>query len=345
MIDWGAPSYLIFQVTSRCNSKCLTCFNWERIEDGDREDLSFNEIERISENYGRLLQLTLGGGEPFLREDIAEICRLFNCNNQVQHVTIPTNALLPEEVRKGVETILATCNLNYLRLGLSLDGVGHEHDRLRGVKGNYERLLETYRHLTHIKKRHPHLGIEISSVLSAFNRNTICDTIDTVRQLFPDIDKHAMVVVRGNARDPACKNVDAESYRTTVRRLKHARQLRRPAFIPRVFQTVFDMNTDIIYEQLKTGNLDVACLAGRRLIVITPHGEVYPCEELHQAMGNLRECGYQISAVLKSPKARAIKVFIRERGCACTFECALHASLIFNPRHYPRILRRMLSGT
>jgi len=337
----SAPSYLIFQVTSRCNSRCLTCFNWKQLERPGSSDLSLDEIERVSLRYGPLLQLTLGGGEPFLRDDIADICLLFQKNNGVQHVTIPTNATLPEKIERGVGRMLSENSLNYLRIGLSLDGIGGEHDRLRGVEGNFEKLLETYQRLCSMKKRYRNFGIEISSVLSAYNQDTLCVTIDTVRDLFPEADKHAVVLVRGDARDPATKNVSAETYRRTMDHLKQGAEAPGANIIARGFKAVFDLNTEIIYHQMTTGKFPVPCVAGSRLIVITPEGTVYPCEEISESMGSLRESDYDIQRILASDRAQTIKKHIRRSRCSCTFECAVHASLIFNWTQYPKILYRM----
>jgi radical SAM protein with 4Fe4S-binding SPASM domain len=336
-----APTYLILQITSKCNSRCLTCFNWKRIGSPEHNDLSLDEIEKISINYGPLLQLTLGGGEPFLREDIADICLLFNKNNSVQHITIATNCIQSDDIKKATEKILSQCNLNYLRIGISLDGIGEEHDRLRGVEGNYEKVLTTYHYLTKIRKKHTNFGIEISSVLSALNKDTIQTTIDMVKHSFPEIDKHAIVLVRGNTQDQSVKNVDLETYQRTIQYLKQSRTPQANNFIARVFRTVFEINTEIIAKQLKTGELDITCVGGQRLIVITPDGQVYPCEALEASMGSLRECDYSIHAILTSEKARKIKKFIKEKGCSCTFECAIHASLIFNWKHYPRVFHRI----
>ncbi len=336
----NAPSYLIFQVTSKCNSRCLTCFNWKRIDSPEKNDLTLDEIEKISENYGRVLQLTLGGGEPFLRDDIADICLLFDKNNSVQHITIATNCLLPHKIKKVVENILLRCNLNYLKIGLSLDGIGEEHDRLRGVPGNYKKVLETYSYLTETKRKHSNLGLDISSVLSALNKDSIHTTIDTVKWQFPEIDKHAVVAVRGDAREKASKDIDAECYMNTLNYLKQANATKSKNLVARIFKALFNINSEMVYGQLKTGRLSIPCLAGQRLIVITPDGEVYPCEGLDQSIGNLREFRYQMQTVLESERAQKLIKFIRERGCSCSWECAFHASLVFNVKHYPKILYR-----
>jgi MoaA/NifB/PqqE/SkfB family radical SAM enzyme len=338
------PSYLIFQITSRCNSRCLTCFNWQRLDDPEKNDLSLEEIGKISAGYGPLLQLTLGGGEPFLRGDIAEICRLFCRQNGVQHITIPTNGLRPQETRQLTEQILRDCDLNYLRILLSLDGIGPEHDRLRGVPGNYEKLRETYQGLVDLRKSHSNLGLEVGSVLSALNRNSIRNTIDTVAREFPGIDKHAVVLVRGDPRDETSKAVDAETYRGVMEYLRDRNAVRKTTLIARLFTAVFNLNTEAVCAHLERGQLPLECLAGDRLLVLTPEGTVYPCELLDRPLGNVRDFDYRIKDILATPQAREALAFIRSKGCSCTHECAIHASLLLNWHQYPRILWRTLLG-
>ena len=47
------------------------------------KELTINEIEKISQSLGRILFLLPTGGEPFLRDDIAEIVHIFYRNNKV----------------------------------------------------------------------------------------------------------------------------------------------------------------------------------------------------------------------------------------------------------------------
>ena len=336
------PSYLVFQITSKCNSRCLTCFNWKSLEDESQKDLTIDEIKKISENYGRVLQLTIGGGEPFLRNDLSDICQIFCRVNHAKHITIPTNCLQPAKIENTVRDILEKCNLNYLKIGLSLDGVENDHDLIRGVQGNYEKLVETYNRLVRLRIKYPKLGIHISSVLSTFNRDSICSTIDTVKSDFPDIDHHAVVLVRGDTRDNSSKEVSVECYKETLDYLKQVNTRKPQNFIVLLFRSLFDMTMEIVSNQMKTGQLSVDCLAGQRLLVITHNGTVYPCELLSQSFGNLRDSDYNIKPLIKSRKAYDIKQFIKKKQCSCTWECAIHASIVFNIRYYPTILRRTL---
>ena len=95
-------SYLIFNVTARCNAFCDFCWNWKRVSAAGmyheenpeklpnrRDELSFEEIEKISLNLPDILLMNLCGGEPYIREDLSEIVNLFVKNNsEVFHLSL-----------------------------------------------------------------------------------------------------------------------------------------------------------------------------------------------------------------------------------------------------------------
>src|SRR3989338_3896529 len=72
------PTYMVFFVTARCNARCEHCFYWREVESADSSlELSFSEIKKISGNLPGLAQISLTGGEPFLRKDFSEIIKVF----------------------------------------------------------------------------------------------------------------------------------------------------------------------------------------------------------------------------------------------------------------------------
>jgi organic radical activating enzyme len=91
---------LFLFVTSRCNSRCRTCFYFDKLN--SRDDLSFDQIRRISETAPRFKKLWLSGGEPTLRGELGEIVGLFARNNGIENVNLPTNGLIPDRVFVGV---------------------------------------------------------------------------------------------------------------------------------------------------------------------------------------------------------------------------------------------------
>ena len=143
------PIYVIFFVTGRCNARCKMCFNWKRTEQADRvSELTLEEIRKTFRNFGYIQQLTISGGEPFLREDLPEILGFISAQNDVGMITIPTNGILSERIALQIKNILHRIKkTTQLRVLLSLEGIAEEHDRIVQVPRAFQKIEETYRRL------------------------------------------------------------------------------------------------------------------------------------------------------------------------------------------------------
>lgn len=92
----------------------------------------------------------------------------------------------------------------------------------------------------------------------------------------------------------------------------------------------------------RMGRMTYPCVAGRKVIVIGDTGDLYPCEILSKSFGNLRDAGYDVKTLLRSPQAEKILSFIRNTNCYCTWECILPVNLVFNLRAWPLVFRTWL---
>src|SRR5690349_17898229 len=95
---------VILFVTSRCNAVCQTCFYHEELNQPG--DLTFAQLEKISQTMPPITDLWLSGGEPTLRRDVSDVIDLFVKNNGVDRVIIPTNALIKSRVYDVVDRAL-----------------------------------------------------------------------------------------------------------------------------------------------------------------------------------------------------------------------------------------------
>jgi len=66
---------VILFVTSRCNAFCQTCFYHEELNQPG--DLTFAQLEKISQTMPPITDLWLSGGEPTLRRDVSDVIDLF----------------------------------------------------------------------------------------------------------------------------------------------------------------------------------------------------------------------------------------------------------------------------
>lgn len=329
------PHYLVLFVTSRCNARCRMCFNWQALEKSGADDLSLDEFRQIASNWPGLIQLTLSGGEPFLRDDLVDIVAAFVERSGVRQITIPTNGILTERIVAAAEAILQRFPALPFNLYLSIDAIGEEHDRIRQVPGAYAAAKETFARLLDLRSRHPRLRLGITAVQMAENQERLLEILAQVQREFP-CERYQVELARGNTREPKAGVVDLARYAEAARWLSdHA-----PAGLQN--RLAAKMRETLIRTAREKRQV-IPCLAGRQMAVVEADGTVRPCEILHTlrpqglpepALGNLREAGYRIGEILNSPQARRVQEFIAQGHCHCTYECGLFASLVFSPRQW-----------
>jgi len=198
------PIQLTFFVTRKCTSRCPFCFYLREKNEAKQglSELALDEIEKIAHSMGNLLWILFSGGEPFLREDIAEISKIFYKNNKPAILTYPTNGLLPDLIREKTIEILRQCKKSVVVVKLSLDGLDGEHDALRRVPGSFKRLMETYEALGGLLDEYPNLEIGINTLFCSENQyrmNGRNGIIEFVRGL-NKIRTHTISMVRGDLK-------------------------------------------------------------------------------------------------------------------------------------------------
>ena len=97
----------------------------------------------MSETAPRFGKLWVSGGEPTMREDLAEIIATFYRNNHIHTLNFPTNGLLPDNLDRIIGRVLKDCPNLTVDLNFSIDGLANTHDTIRGVPNNFEKTLKT----------------------------------------------------------------------------------------------------------------------------------------------------------------------------------------------------------
>ncbi len=340
------PVQLTFFVTARCNAACPFCFY---LSDKNppaerRPELSLDEIRRISPSAGRLLWLAFSGGEIFLREDIAEIAEVFYKNNRPSIILFPTNGLMTGVITEKTEDILKRCRKSTVAVKLSVEGPEDVHDSIRG-RGSFRRTMETCAALRGLLDAYPNFELGINTVFCSANQDSMDEVIELVKGL-DGVRTHTVSLIRGEIADAGLKEVDIEKYRRTADKLAAGLKKGTSAVYrfrgARIKAAQDILQRRLIYETALRNSQMIPCYAGRLNVVLTESGDVYPCESFSMRLGNVRDGGYDIGAVLKSRKARDRIRSIRDNGCFCTHECYFMTNILFNPRVYPKLLKEYL---
>ena len=337
------PNYIIQYVTARCPARCKMCFYWEEIQSAKRStELTIEEFGRIADNFGMLQQVTLTGGEPFVRTDLPEIASVFDRKNEAQFISIPTSSILVDRTKESVREILKTTRNSLLVVCLSIDALGDDHDEIRGYKGCFDKVVENYHNMVSLKHEIKNFHIKLNMTVSAFNHEMIDDVVEFARKELPEAAFN-FNFTRGNPMVPESKEIGLEEYRRVVRvaREKHNQAMTDFPFA-RVLKGLGATTYEIIEERMQTEQRTMPCTAGTRMLVISETGVVKPCEILGKEFGSLRDYDFDLDRLLAEQSSRNICQHIKDRKCSCTFENAILNSTMSYPQMWPKLVKNIV---
>jgi MoaA/NifB/PqqE/SkfB family radical SAM enzyme len=291
---------------------------------------------------GPITWLLFTGGEPTLREDLPKIASVYYRTNGCRRLTVPTNGLLPERTAQIASEILRNCPKAYLTVSLALDDLYERADSIRGVKGSFEAFLRTYRELAKMKIDEKRLSLNLNTVLMNRNINHIEEIMDFVLKEMPAVDFHGFEILRGSSPDGSLAPPTSQEYESLLGKLESYWEkfpfYRTPL---KSLLKAMKVETRVMELEVMKGDARIPCHAGAISGLIDAVGDVYFCEELNETVGNLREAEYDFRKVWFSEMAERLREFVNRGGCQCTHSCFLASSIMFEPRFYPRLLKRV----
>ncbi len=330
------PSRIVFFVTNKCNLSCKHCFYQNKLGKEIKE-LSLSEIQKISSSLARVYTLLISGGEPFLRTDLSEICKIFYRQNKTKIIFIPTNGIPIEKILATTEDTAKKCKYCKIIIGVSLDGPREKNDSVRET-GAFDTALKNLSLICELKKRHSNLSISVCTTI--FNE----DSRDTIR-LFEliknelDIAYHGFAPFRGLTENNLLSSPSYENWKNIANKLinfdryyfvKGKEKGIRLRFHILIKKYIYD----IIAMSLNNKKWPFKCLAGHLFGVIEPNGDVRMCE-YSRTIGNLRKTGYNFKKVWFSQEAKIIREGAKNAlipECShCTQGCPLVPSLAHSP--------------
>ena len=133
--DAVRPIYAVWEITLACDLACRHCGSRAGRERPDELDTAeaLNMVHQMAD-LG-VLEVTLIGGEAYLRDDWTDIIREIRKRGMQCTMTTGGRGLTPERARAGKDAGLQS-------ISVSIDGLRESHDLLRGVKGSFDSALQ-----------------------------------------------------------------------------------------------------------------------------------------------------------------------------------------------------------
>lgn len=342
------PIYLLNFVTNSCNAACDHCFYWEQLNTNKNQELTVEEHSKVAKSLGSMFQITFTGGSPELRKDLPEIVYEYYKHCRPSNMTFCMLGYNTERIIEHVSKMLENCIGQQITIGISLDGLGDEHDEYRKLKGLFERVVNTVNELHKLQKRYPKLRIAIGMVVHGLNINKVEKSALWVRNNLP-IDILKPILVRGNPLNPETRNDECISLYDKIvdrdRQWLMDKNLKTLNFIDKVIRAKENVQRELIKKISATNKSDITCSGGRETAVMYPSGDIGGCEMRNDILGNIRKHEFDFDTVWFSEKANSFRKTVGQvNECeGCYHHCFISPAIFRTPAMWPRIASSIMA--
>ena len=289
------------------------------------DELTIDEIDKLAGELSALglKRIVFSGGEPILRTDLEDICKIFSRYNVKQ--TLLTNGVL---VKKKIDTLAPYLD----ELIISIDGAKPEtHDAIRGVN-SLNLIIDG---IKFTKENFPSLNISFRTVIQKNNFRELHDIIQLGAKLgitrvsFLPVDVFSEAFGREHSEAAVNDNSLILSKEETIELRNIINNIEKKYFDSHFVSEPYNklMGYADYFSSALSGNKfpPVYCNAPMMSTVITARGDVLPCFFLPK-LGNIRE--KSLIQILNGDKAvttrKRVRAFEPERCKTCV--CSLNVS-------------------
>lgn len=311
---------LEFEITSRCNERCIHCY----IPNGKKDagfDMSFDKFKYILDQFASMggIHVTLSGGEALLNKDIVKMLRY--CREKDLMISLLTNL---SYMRDELIPILKEVNVSLVQVSLySMDSA--IHDTITTVKGSFEKTKAA------IEKLHDaDIPVQISCPLMKANK----EGYDKVLQYAKSLKMNAQTdyIMMGESNFDTSNLANRLSLEETGKVIEDI--LEYDQDYQQEMEEIEAIST-IDMEEYKNMPL---CGAGINNLCVTVNGDIYPCSGwqayvvgnvFHNSLKDIWENSPKLESVRKVKR----KDFPKCLTCAARDFCNMCLVRNFNESH------------
>lgn len=310
------PTDAVIAATYRCNARCQMCGIWRgKGVDGLAPDAYRNLPPTLR-------SVNVSGGEPFMREDLADVVLAIRSACPRAEIIISTNGLLPKRV---AEVMRRLGGGEWLGLAVSVDGIGDMHDQVRGTPGAFAKAQATVRELSELGIG----GVRLAFTATPENVEHLPRVYDLACQFGAEFtcalaqgSEHYFQIDEGGLGAPpeALRRAAAPVVRAELASMSPKRWA-RAYFLEHLCRFAEGRGRPF------------PCAAGEDFFFADPAGDVYPCNVLCRMMGNLAEQDF--AEMWQSERARAARAEVAKCQSGCWMVCTARTAM---RRRWARVL-------
>src|SRR5918993_4174781 len=180
------PMGAVYEATMRCNLHCEFCYVGDllNIEGEWRQELTIEGLARAFPDQNGF-QISLTGGEIFMRKDIMSVLDLFREKGYACGYLTTNGTIITEERADALAELAAKGFLKHI--SVSVDGPGELHDAARGLKGTFARTTEGLKRLQEAARRKgAPLRVSINTTVAHESLEALDQMVDVAEELGVD---------------------------------------------------------------------------------------------------------------------------------------------------------------
>lgn len=180
------PAGAVYEATMRCNLHCEFCYvlDFLNLEGEWRQEMTIDRLRQAFPDQPGL-QISLTGGEIFMRKDILSVLDLFREKGYACGYLTTNGTIITEERAEALADLAAAGFLKHI--SVSVDGPGDLHDRARGLKGTFERTTTGLRRLQDAARRkQAPLRVSINTTVAHESLEALDEMVDVAGELGVD---------------------------------------------------------------------------------------------------------------------------------------------------------------
>jgi MoaA/NifB/PqqE/SkfB family radical SAM enzyme len=215
----------------------------------------------------------------------------------------------------------------FYEIGISLDGPPELHDYIRGVRGNWDKCLETYRRLRALSKKYSNIHVHFNYTISGYNSGKFPKFLEALRAAGLSI-KVEDVSISFAHMGAAFENIGKTSFMITDRsaalqdveyilsQYSISRNINDFQIFRRLIKRIF-LNLAKNRYLMDPDGVVIPCAALVLSCFIDALGNIYPCTIWPRCIGNLRDVNFDFDKLWYSNEAARVRKLIRKAKCWC----------------------------
>lgn len=279
-------------LTYRCNSKCDMCHTW-KYPTKKEDEITIKDIEKLPQ----LNFVNITGGEPFLRDDIADIIGVIK--KKCKRMVISTHGMMTDRI------VSLFKKHKDIGIRISMEGFPKSNEAIRGIPGGFEKSFRTLVELKSMGIKDLGIGITVSDK-NAKDLVPLFKLAQAMNVEFAIAVAHNSYYFHKMDNVIEDKDLVAEEYKKLIKEYLNTRVVKNwyRAYMASGI-------IDHIYGRPRL----LPCEMGIISFFLDPLGEIRPCNVMEETMGNIKEKSFD--EIWNSKKAERVREKVRHCDKNC----------------------------